>query len=134
MHRDEVLFANEAFYLAFATADYDAMVGVWSERADVVCAHPGWPVLEGRDEVLTSWRHILGNPDQPRVSVHVAGVQQLGETAALVTCYETMAGTVMVATNVFEQGPDGPRMVCHQAGLCSEPPELPPRPPLGFDA
>lgn len=134
MHRDEVLFANEAFYLAFANADYEAMAGIWSGRSDVVCAHPGWPVLEGRDEVLSSWRRILGNPDQPGVSVHVAGVAHLGEHAALVTCYETMAGTVMVATNVFERGPDGPRMVCHQAGLCSEPPALPPRAPLGFDA
>lgn len=134
MHRDEVLFANEAFYLAFANADFQAMAGIWSGRGDVVCAHPGWPVLQGRHEVLASWRRILGNPDQPRVSVHVAGVQPLGDGAALVVCYETMAGTVMVATNVFEREPEGPRLVCHQAGLCSEPPELPPRPPPGFDA
>ena len=134
MRRDEVLFANEAFYLAFANADLDAMDRLWADREDVVCAHPGWPVLTDRESVMESWRRILGNPDQPRVVVHAVGTVTLGAEASLVTCYETVADSVMVAVNVFEAGTDGPRLVAHYAGLCSEPPELPTRPPPTFDA
>lgn len=123
MHRDEVLFANEAFYLAFAEADLAAMDGLWAAREDVVCVHPGWPALTDRAAVMNSWARILGNPDQPKVGVQVAHTVNLGETM-LVVCYEQVGGTVMVASNVFAAGPGGPRLVVHQAGLCNQPPEL----------
>ena len=32
---DAVLFANEAFYLAFATRDFDAMAAVWADDEPV---------------------------------------------------------------------------------------------------
>ncbi len=134
MHRDEVLFANEAFYLAFAGADFAAMERVWSARNDVVCLHPGWPALIGREAVMASWARILGNPDQPRVSAHALDVLPLGGGSMLVVCYETMADAVMVASNVFVAEADGPRLLSHQAGLCPEPPALPRRGPAAFDA
>jgi hypothetical protein len=124
MTRDEALFANEAFYLAFAEGDLDAMDRLWAERSDVACLHPGWPALTDRDAVMESWRRILGNPDQPKVAVNTMAAIELG-AAVLVVCYERMGDTVMVAHNVFVDGPEGPRMVAHQAGLCAEPPPLP---------
>ena len=36
-----VLFANDAFYLAFANRDYDAMDVIWARDAPVTCIHPG---------------------------------------------------------------------------------------------
>ena len=45
----EAEFANEAFYLAFASKDMDAMTNVWSARDGIVCLHPGWPLLAGRE-------------------------------------------------------------------------------------
>lgn len=124
MNRDEVLFANEAFYLAFSSGDLSAMNKIWADRGDVVCVHPGWPALTDRDTVMESWARILGNADQPKVGVHPMDTVSLGD-AMLVVCYEQMGDTVMVAHNVFVRERDGPRMVVHQAGLCSDPPDLP---------
>ncbi|MEQ8860283.1 MAG: nuclear transport factor 2 family protein [Pseudomonadales bacterium] len=134
MHRDEVLFANEAFYVAFASADLAAMERLWAERDDVVCLHPGWPALCGREAVLESWARILGNPDQPAVTVHALDALAAGPGAMLVVCYETMADTVMVASNLFVSTADGPRLLSHQAGLCPDPPALPQPGRLDFDA
>lgn len=133
MQRDEVLFANEAFYLAFAERDLAAMDRLWSHRPDVVCVHPGWPALTDRATVMASWKRILGNADQPKVAMHVARTLDLGG-AMLVLGYEKMADTVMVAGNVFEAGGAGPVLVAHHAGLCGDPPELPDRVAPTFDA
>ncbi len=133
MQREEALFANEAFYLAFAQRDLTAMERLWDERPDVVCLHPGWPALTHRDAVMESWARILGNPDQPAVDMHVAEVVSLG-AAVMVVCYEMVGGSVMVASNVFVGGPHGPRLVVHQAGPCSHPPPLPESPAPSFDA
>jgi hypothetical protein len=37
---DAVLFANEAFYRAFADRDEEAMEDLWSATAQVACLHP----------------------------------------------------------------------------------------------
>jgi hypothetical protein len=125
MHREEVLLANEAFYLAFAEKDLAAMDRVWADRPDVVCVHPGWPALTDRRTVMESWARILGNPEQPAPAMHVTDLVDLGG-AVLVVCYERVADAVMVASNLFAAGPSGPRLVAHHAGPCGAPPELPP--------
>ncbi len=133
MGRNEALFANEAFYLAFASGDIDAMESLWADRPDVVCVHPGWPALTDRVTVMESWARILGNPDQPQVGFHVVDVVNLGE-ATLVVCYERMESAVMVASNLFIRLADGPRMVGHHAGVCGDPPALPELTVPSFDA
>jgi hypothetical protein len=125
MLKEEVLFANDAFYLAFAAGDLPAMDRLWADRPDVVCLHPGWPALTDRDAVMASWARILGNPRQPPVSVQPVRTVEIGE-AMLVVCYERMEDTVLVAGNLFEAGDRGPRLVMHQSGLCADPPDLPP--------
>ncbi len=59
MARDAVLFANEAFYRAFADRDIAAMEEIWASEAPVACIHPGWSPVIGRERVLASWRAIL---------------------------------------------------------------------------
>lgn len=132
MHREEVLFANEAFYLAFAEKDLAAMDRLWADRSDVICVHPGWAALVGRAAVMASWARILGNPRQPPLEMQVSDVVDLGELM-LVVCYERVEDTVMVASNLFVADASGPRLVAHHAGLCSDPPPLPP-PVRTFDA
>jgi hypothetical protein len=39
--REQVLFANEAFYRAFADRDIDAMDALWARGEPVLCIHPG---------------------------------------------------------------------------------------------
>ena len=57
--RAAVEAVNAAMYEAFEAADVDRMRRVWDDvsPADVVCVHPGWPMLRGRDHVLPQgWR------------------------------------------------------------------------------
>ncbi len=112
---DAVLFANEAFYRAFADNDSDAMDAVWSAEDSVSCVHPGWSPLYGRDEVMASWTAILGGGATPDIGCHTARAQIMG-AAAFVTCIETVGDNTLVTTNVFVR--EGPlwKMVHHQAG------------------
>ena len=119
---EQASFANEAFYLAFETGDYEAMAHLWSERVDVMCLHPGWPALIGREQVLKSWKAILSNPQQGAVSCFDARSAQIGDGVYAVTCYERTGGAVMVALNVFAREDGRLRMVAHQGGICANPP------------
>jgi len=116
---DAVLFANEAFYQAFSERDIDAMDQVWAEDVPVACLHPGWPLLDGRDQVMQSWVSILANPDSPTIKCHDATAHLLGE-AAYVICLEEIQGQFLVTTNIFarQPGPHGKiwRLVHHQSG------------------
>ena len=112
---EAILAANEAFYRAFADRDVTAMAELWASEAPVSCAHPGWPVLLGRDDVLTSWRGILENPAAPNIRVGDAIVHHVGDTA-LVFVSEVVDGTPLAATNVFVHEGDAWRIAHHHAG------------------
>ena len=124
MSRDaEVLFANEAFYIAFATRDLKAMGEIWSREHDLICVHPGWPPLYGRDLVMKSWAGILGGPAAPRIRVHAARAHFVAPDAAFVTCWEILDGGTVVATNVFlREGPSW-RLIHHHGSPGARPPE-----------
>ncbi|MGF1641497.1 MAG: nuclear transport factor 2 family protein [Rhodospirillales bacterium] len=116
-----VLFANDTFYVAFATCDYPAMEEAWSRRWSVSCIHPGWNALAGREPVMESWRAILSSPKAPRIGCRGAVAHVLGDSAYVI-CYEVVDGNFLVATNVFVREDGGWKMVHHQAGATSPPP------------
>ncbi len=119
-----VLFANEAFYLAFRNRDVAAMRAVWVKAEPMACTHPGWAVLRGCDEVMQSWEAILGNPGAPRVVCHGARVLHRGGQA-IVTCYEVIGESVLAVSNIFVEEDGDWKMMHHHAGPCHElPPEL----------
>ena len=62
-----ILFVNEAFYRAFADRDMDAMESLWSETAPLTCIHPGWGMLDGREDVMESWSAIIANQESPTI-------------------------------------------------------------------
>ena len=109
-----VLFANEAFYAAFAGRDIKAMDELRC-RPDVTCIHPGWPPLLGRDSVMQSWRAILSNPASPAISCGNATAYVFAD-AAYVLCHENVEQTFLAATNVFLHEKAGWKMVHHHAG------------------
>lgn len=115
-----VLFANDAFYLAFATRDLAAMDALWARRAPVSCIHPGWNLLAGRDEVMRSWQAILGSPNSPKIKCRNPEAR-LNGTTAYVVCYEEVAQGFLVATNIFVREDDAWKVVHHQAGATSPP-------------
>jgi ketosteroid isomerase-like protein len=112
----DVLEANEAFYRAFASHDAAAMDRVWAERHPVACIHPGWDVIDGRRDVLTSWQRIFDSEAAPDVSCSHAEARVIGD-AAFVTCHEVLPGGRLAATNVFVREGSVWKIVHHQATI-----------------
>jgi ketosteroid isomerase-like protein len=115
VERDAVLFANEAFYQAFADRDLSTMERLWSRRESVACIHPGWTPIYGREQVIASWRGILANPRSPAIACRRPQVFMQGQSA-FVVCFEEMDGAFLIATNVFLREADGWKLTHHQAG------------------
>jgi hypothetical protein len=136
--RNAVLFANSAFYMAFAGRDLPAMENVWAKDHPISCTHPGWQPLTGRAEVMASWRSILGSADAPQISAKAARASIYGD-CAVVTCVEQIGdddgeSEFLTATNVFIRAGSVWVMVHHHAGPLSVDPlamdEDDERPPL----
>jgi len=121
VEREAILFANEAFYRAFAGRNFEAMDELWARNHPVACIHPGWGPLSGRAEVMASWEAILGHPSQPSVSCLAPEVHLLGDTAYVI-CFEEVGGSYLLATNIFVRQGAVWRMVHHQAGPTSAAP------------
>ena len=117
---EPVLYANEAFYYAFAGGDAAAMDEVWARDVPVACIHPGWNVLAGRDAVMESWRSILGSDRRPAIRSQGASAFLHGDVA-FVTCYENVGQGYLAATNVFVREGGAWKMVHHHAGPTAPP-------------
>lgn len=120
---DAVEAANLAMYQAFEAADVDRMASVWDDVDPdaLVCVHPGWPMLRGRDHVLRSWSAVMAGTDYIQFFLTDVAISVLGDTA-VVTCTENVltevtedgsgAGAV-VATNVLRRRADGWKVQVH---------------------
>jgi uncharacterized protein (TIGR02246 family) len=120
---DDVTAANAAMYEAFESADVDRMARVWDdvEPDDVVCVHPGWPMLRGRAHVLRSWSAVMAGTEYIQFFLTDVQVSLAGDTA-VVTCTENVltavteaaqTGGTVVATNVLRRRADGWRVQVH---------------------
>ena len=92
-NREAVLFANDAFYSAFA--ERAAMEALWATEAPVAVIHPGWQALIGRDEVMESWQAILEGPNPPEITCHGASAHVCADLA-YVLCHEQVGGGFLV--------------------------------------
>jgi ketosteroid isomerase-like protein len=124
---DALVERNEDLYAAFENADLDGMDALWvdGENAEsVVCVHPGWPTLRGREEVIRSWAMIMANTSYIQFVLTDVEVAVAGEVG-VVTCVENIitaadeesdadrtafAGAKGVATNVFRRTANGWRL------------------------
>jgi hypothetical protein len=113
---EEVLAANQRFYDAHEQRDLEAMRQVWDHSDDVVCVHPGWPILRTWPVVQDSWRRILAGPGRNQfilTNITATG----GDDVVWVTLDENLmqdaaTGTV-AATNVFVRRGGQWRLVLH---------------------
>ena len=117
---DEVVEANARFYRAFEALDVSAMDDAWAHGEHVKCVHPGWPLLTGWETVRESWARIFENTEEMRFTISDVHVVVSGETG-WVTCIENILSEVhgrlsvtkILATNLFERGFGGWRMIHH---------------------
>ncbi len=121
-----IRFANAqevetAFYEALANGDLDAMMAVWAEDEEIVCIHPAGTPFRGYEQVRESWRVIFMSGQRLRIMPDL----QLNIDGPL-TCLHSVHEWVglaqgsthrelVVATNVYQRGPAGWRMVVHHA-------------------
>ena len=117
-----ILFANEAFYAAFAAGDIEAMDGIWAREFPCVCLHPGATPIYDRAEIMRSWAHILADPGVREMQMHNARIVAYDDFA-LVICYETLGGGTLVASNGFVREKGQWRMISHHAGPCPDAPD-----------
>jgi ketosteroid isomerase-like protein len=108
--------ANQAFYDAHEARDLAAMSAVWDHADDIVCIHPGWPILRGWAAVEESWRRILHGPGRNQFIVTDDEIVVAGDVA-WVTCDENLVqgaatGTV-AATNIYRRTAHGWRLTVH---------------------
>jgi hypothetical protein len=122
-----VLFANDAFYLAFANHDLAAMNDIWAKETPVTCIHPGWAPLAGRDTVMESWQAILTSPSAPKITCQNAEARVVGKIGCVI-CHEVLDQGFLVATNIFVREGDGWKIIHHQAGA-APPPDTEAEPP-----
>ena len=120
---EKILFANEAFYAAFAGADMEAMSEIWSGDAAVSVIHPGGDLVSGRGAVLESWQAILAGAGSFDIEMRGASARCLGGMG-IVVCYERVGAHNLIATNLFARAGATWHIVHHQSGPS---PVLPPR-------
>jgi ketosteroid isomerase-like protein len=113
----EILVANKRFYDAFSSSDFNAMEKIWANAETITCIHPGWPSLNTRNDVLSSWRSILSNQSL-FVGVSDEEVHVFGDTAYVI-CHEHLEPGTLVATNIFSREGERWQLVHHQSGLTS---------------
>ena len=77
------------------------MAHLWSRARDVVCLHPGWPALSGRDAVLEAGSRSSATLARARSVFTAPTAHQIGADTVAVVCYEQAGDVIMVATNVF---------------------------------
>ena len=118
-----VLFANDAFYLAFAIQNFKEMRGSWAAQTPVTCIHPGWDVLSNLEDVLDSWEDILASPNATNIICKNPIVRVHGNFA-YVACHEILDQGFLVATNVFVLENGLWKIVHHQAGEAPPPENL----------
>jgi ketosteroid isomerase-like protein len=118
----EVEEANARFYQAFETLDLARMDEVWAHAEHVKCVHPGWPLLVGWEAVRSSWEAIFANTEEMRFTlsdVRTAASGDLGWVTCTENIFSEVRGrlsvTSILATNLFERGPRGWRMIHHHA-------------------
>ncbi|MDU8995520.1 nuclear transport factor 2 family protein [Streptomyces sp. RLB3-17] len=139
---EQVELANTAFYEALERGDFEGLSSQWlapldtadddieGDGAVISCVHPGWPVLNGRGEVLRSYALIMANTEYIQFFLTDVHVSVTGDTA-LVTCTENilsggpapedsdelgpLVGQLVVATNVFRRTADGWKLWSHHA-------------------
>jgi uncharacterized protein (TIGR02246 family) len=116
---------TRTLYTAIETADLDLMAAVWLDSDEVVCVHPGWPVLRGRSAVMRSWAVVMAGA--PYVQFFLTDLQTSvqGDTA-VVTCAESLltgaegttdsfVGARAVSTKVLRRTPGGWRVALHHS-------------------
>ena len=107
---DSLIKANTRFYRAFELFDIEEMNELWDKELAVTCIHPGWPLIQGRSEILQSWINIFNNTMVMQFTIIESSITIEGEWGWIV-CTESLRSVVngkvnegrVEATNIFRR-------------------------------
>ena len=107
---DSLIEANTRFYRAFELFDIEEMNELWDKDLAVTCIHPGWPLIQGRSEILQSWINIFNNTMVMQFTITESSIKIEGEWGWIV-CTEPLRSVVngkvnegrVEATNIFRR-------------------------------
>ena len=108
--KTEVLAANEAFYRAFEKKDLEAMSKIWSQGTFTQCIHPGGNILQGWQDIRTSWDKIFRNTSYLEIDTEIVKTE-ISDAIAYVVLIENVlqvsrsrkSQAQSMATNIFEK-------------------------------
>ena len=126
MSEIEVLKTNQRFYDAFNKNDIELMIGVWLNDPISQCIHPGWDVLIGFKNIMTSWQKIFAAAQDLEIKLSHVDVTA-SENIAWVTCQENLFSIVssgvqlskVHSTNLFKMMNGEWKMILHHASPVS---------------
>ena len=126
MSEKEVLKTNQRFYDAFNKNDIELMIGVWLNDPISQCIHPGWNVLIGFENIMTSWQKIFAAAQDLEIKLSHVDVTA-SENIAWVTCQENLFSIVssgvqlskVHSTNLFKMMNGEWKMILHHASPVS---------------
>ena len=126
MSEKEVLKTNQRFYDAFNKNDIELMIGVWLNDPISQCIHPGWDVLIGFENIMTSWQKIFTAAQDLEIKLSHVDVTA-SENLAWVTCQENLFSIVssgvqlskVHSTNLFKMMNGEWKMILHHASPVS---------------
>lgn len=112
---------EQAFYDALQKADIEKLMACWADEDEIVCVHPGGMRLVGAQEIRESFESIFSGGSMHVNVLSVKRVESL--TSAMHNVLEQIQITLgkesqeayIIATNVYQQTPQGWRMVLHHA-------------------
>ena len=115
-----------AFYEAIARGDLNALMSVWADDEEIVCIHPSGQRLHGADAIRDSWRSIFAN--NPRLLVRLSrAVRWNGMLLSVHNVVEMLyvgderkPQGPMLATNVFQRGASGWRLLAHHSSTAAD--------------
>ena len=107
---DSLIEANTRFYRAFELFDIEEMNELWDKDLAVTCIHPGWPLIQGRSEILQSWINIFNNTMVMQFTITESSIKIEGEWGWIV-CTESLRSVVngkvnegrVEATNIYRR-------------------------------
>ena len=126
MSEKAVLQTNQRFYDAFNKNDIEIMIGLWLNDPISQCIHPGWDVLIGFENIMTSWQKIFAAAQDLEIKLSHVDVTA-SENLAWVTCQENLFSIVssgvqlskVHSTNLFKMMNGEWKMILHHASPVS---------------
>ncbi|MFV0282293.1 MAG: YybH family protein [Castellaniella sp.] len=113
--------AEYAFYEAMRQGDAAQMMRVWSDDEDVVCIHPGSLRTLGPGAIREAWEHLFTSgpisafPAQVKAMTGVMSAVHVLIEQIIVNTPRGKDTVNFYATNIYQKGPEGWRMIVHHA-------------------